>query len=76
MRTRWIRSARLLASAGLSTIRPSSVLLVERGATGHWRIGVTLDLDNGLTQCFRDLDPAGGGWTVQGPARFARKQRL
>lgn len=49
-----------------------AVLQVERAATGHWRIGVTLDLDDGLTQCRRDLDPAGGsGWTVEGPARFA-----
>ena len=53
-----------------------AVLQVERGAAGHWRLGVTLDLDDGLTQCLRELDPAGGGWTVQGPARFARKQRL
>ncbi|RUR69352.1 hypothetical protein EJP67_20040 [Variovorax guangxiensis] len=52
-----------------------AVLQVERGATGHWRIGVTLDLDDGLTQCHRDLDPAGGsGWTVEGPARFERVQ--
>jgi cholesterol oxidase len=50
---------------------------VERGSTGHWRIGVSLDLDDGVTQCHRDLDPAGGTeWTVAGPARFVRGQGL
>ncbi|PBI96057.1 Cholesterol oxidase [Variovorax boronicumulans] len=65
-----------MVTAAVGTGNGFAVLQVERGATGHWRIGVTLDLDDGLTQCLRELDPAGGGWTVQGPARFERKQRL
>jgi phosphodiesterase/alkaline phosphatase D-like protein len=58
-----------MVTAAVGTGNGFAVLQVERGATGHWRIGVTLDLDDGLTQCLRDLDPAGGsGWTVEGPA--------
>jgi len=62
-----------MATAAVGTGNGFAMLQVARGAGGHWRIGVTLDLDEGLTQCERDLDPAGGnGWTVEGPARFAR----
>jgi choline dehydrogenase-like flavoprotein len=63
-----------MVTAAVGTGNGFAVLQVERGATGHWRVRVTLDLDDGLTQCLRDLGPAGGsGWTVEGPARFARK---
>jgi len=62
-----------MATAAVGTGNGFAMLQVARGAGGHWRIGVTLDLDEGLTQCERDLDPArGNGWTVEGPARFAR----
>ena len=62
-----------MVTAAVGTGNGFAVLQVERGVTGHWRIGVTLDLDDGLTRCHRDLDPAGGsGWTAEGPARFAR----
>ncbi|SDH73333.1 alkaline phosphatase D family protein [Variovorax sp. OV700] len=63
-----------MVTAAVGTGNGFAVLQVERGgATGHWRINVTLDLDDGLTSCSRDLDPtAGSGWTVHGPARFAR----
>ncbi|SFQ49026.1 Choline dehydrogenase [Variovorax sp. OK605] len=62
-----------MVTAAVGTGNGFAVVQVERGATGHWRIGVNLDLDDGLTRCLRDLDPAAGdGWTVQGPARFAR----
>jgi len=62
-----------MATAAVGAGNGFAMLQVERGAGGHWRIEVTLDLDDGLTQCRRDLDPAGGtGWTVEGPARFAR----
>lgn len=61
-----------MVTAAVGTGNGFAVLQVERGAGGHWRIGVTLDLDDGLTRCHRDLDPAAGrGWTVDGPARFA-----
>ncbi|WP_395316843.1 alkaline phosphatase D family protein [Variovorax sp. UC74_104] len=65
-----------MVTAATGTGNGFAVLQVERGATGHWRIGVTLDLDDGLTRCVRDLDPAAGsGWQVGGPARFAGVQR-
>jgi len=62
-----------MVTAAVGAAHGFAVLRVERGAGGHFRIDVTLDLDDGLTRCHRDLDPAGGsGWTVEGPARFAR----
>ena len=62
-----------MATAAVGTGQGFAVLQVERGASGHWEINVTLDLDDGLTRCRRDLDPSGGsGWAVGGPARFAR----
>ena len=62
-----------MATAAVGAGNGFAMLQVERGAGGHWRIEVTLDQDDGLTQCRRDLDPAGAtGWTVEGPARFAR----
>ncbi|MDR6430241.1 choline dehydrogenase-like flavoprotein [Variovorax paradoxus] len=54
-----------MVTAAVGTGNGFAVVRVERGEAGHWRIGVTLDLDDGLTQCHRELDPAGGrGWTV------------
>jgi cholesterol oxidase len=65
--------AATMVTAAVGTGNGFAVLQVERGSTGHWRIGVNLDLDDGVTQCRRDLDPAGGTeWTVAGPARFVR----
>lgn len=64
-----------MVTAAVGTGNGFAVLQVERGAGGHWRIGVTLDLDDGLTRCHRDLDPAGAcGWTVEGPSRWRRLQ--
>lgn len=61
-----------MVTAAVGTGSGFAMLQVELGAGGHWRIGVTLDLDDGLTRCHRDLDPAGdSGWAVEGPARFA-----
>jgi len=63
-----------MVTAAVGTGQGFAVLQVERGAGGHWQINVTLDLDDGLTSCHRDLDPAGSrGWTVEGPARRESK---